>query len=601
MRSFCLLFLIYYIIKKRTDLFTGFFFARNIILFNSQYKTSIFSHRPEENPTFKEKLYYIYIFNLIKMAEVYADRPDVYFNEEEYASEEEESIAFDPNKITPQFHVQQAETALHNLKSVARESGWKKILQHKSGISVFSKPGLTADDKIPVFMGEHTIEGFTSQAIFAVIGMRKLWDDWYEEGNLVENLNETTSLTYMIMQALAGSKTRDVSLVEKIECDQNGMIYFVTTSVETPKVPRVSNRIRAHIHLNGWILEPLSYKPPRTKVIYVLQTKIKGWVPSILSKTYLARRPLVLHTIDQYLQKNGPPPMVISSTPSGSIRNSHVPSEFSSSIYQAYQANTLQSNNNSDLMEVKHLRRKISFTDIDEINSKQNNVTFLTPTTEEEIQNDPSIHQDDHESLLPSTPSSPTRPITHVQPPSLIITERIPPPPTIPPTKSIAKPVQHRHTASVQRALETFKSHLPLDGWSFYSENKNVKIYMKECDGKSTPIMRGDIVISGFTTYDILSVIKNLDTRKLWDERFEEGATYEMFSLHEHLVKTAMKGIFPISGRDFSVCGILDNDDKDTGPLQFVTTSVIDPLIPESKKTCSRRFGICRMATKPTF
>ncbi|CAB4422522.1 unnamed protein product, partial [Rhizophagus irregularis] len=25
--------------------------------------------------------------------------------------------------------------------------------------------------------------------------MRKLWDEWYEEGNLIENLDETTSLT----------------------------------------------------------------------------------------------------------------------------------------------------------------------------------------------------------------------------------------------------------------------------------------------------------------------------------------------------------------------------------------------------------------------
>lgn len=109
-----------------------------------------------------------------------------------------------------------------------------------------------------------------------------------------------------------------MSLVEKIECTQSGSIYFVSTSVETPKVPCVSNRIRAHIILNGWVLEPLSYDPPRTKATYVLQIKVKGWVPSILSKTYLARRPLVLYTIEQYLRKNGPPQMVISSTPTES-------------------------------------------------------------------------------------------------------------------------------------------------------------------------------------------------------------------------------------------------------------------------------------------
>ncbi|CAG8706239.1 14187_t:CDS:2, partial [Funneliformis mosseae] len=53
--------------------------------------------------------------------------------------------------------------------------------------------------------------------------------------------------------------------------------------------------------------------------------------------------------------------------------------------------------------------------------------------------------------------------------------------------------------------------------------------------------------------------------------------------LHEHLTRTAMKGTFPISGRDLSVCGMLHSE-EDTGILQFVTTSVVDPLIPESKK-----------------
>ncbi len=104
--------------------------------------------------------------------------------------------------------------------------------------------------------------------------------------------------------------------MEKIECNEDGTIYFVSTSVETPKVPRIVNRIRAQIQLNGWILKPLSLDPPRTKITYVLQIKIKGWVPSIVANTYLTRRPLVLHVIDQYLQKNGPPPMAVSSIPS---------------------------------------------------------------------------------------------------------------------------------------------------------------------------------------------------------------------------------------------------------------------------------------------
>jgi hypothetical protein len=97
--------------------------------------------------------------------------------------------------------------------------------------------------------------------------------------------------------------------------------------------------------------------------------------------------------------------------------------------------------------------------------------------------------------------TSPVQPL-----PPMILTEKS----TITQKKSAANPVQHRHTASLERALESFRSHIPLDGWNFHSEVKGIKIYMKEA-GKSTPIMRGHGVIAGgFTTYDILSVIKSL-------------------------------------------------------------------------------------------
>ncbi|GBC34300.2 Bet v1-like protein [Rhizophagus irregularis DAOM 181602=DAOM 197198] len=503
------------------------------------------------------------------------------YHYEEYVerlSEGDSSISFDPSKTTPQYHIQQAETALQNIKSLVKESGWKKISHHKSGVLVQSKSG-SSNDKLPIFMGEHIIDGFTPQSIFAVIGMRKLWDEWYEEGNLIENLDETTSLTYMVMQALAGSKPRDLSLVEKIECTQSGSIYFVSTSVETPKVPCVSNKIRAHIVLNGWVLEPLSYDPPRTKATYVLQIKVKGWVPSILSKTYLAKRPLVLYTIEQYLRKNGPPQMVISS-----------PTESTFSDISVNKTNTIQSNNAS----LKYPRKKMSISYLNGRNSS----TSTSPTS-------PTSPASPASSIFPTSPTSPigtTREIQNDSTPSpASLTQLHSATINLSRPKSPTKMTQHRHTESVQKAFEMFKSHLPMDDWNLYSEDKGLKIYMKEFVGKSTPIMRGDGVISGgFTTYDILSVIKNLDMRKLWDDRYDEGAIYEMFSLHERLARTSMKGTFPISGRDMSVCEMLDHE-EDTGILQFVSTSVVDQLIPESKKIVRANLDFAGWRLKPHF
>ncbi|KAI8990784.1 hypothetical protein BDF20DRAFT_908634 [Mycotypha africana] len=201
------------------------------------------------------------------------------------------------------YHVHQADNALKTLKRIILEDDWKKVLKHKSGVMVHMKNGMDKDDKTPIFKGEAVIQGFSPQSIFYVVGMRKLWDEQYEDGSLVENLTDTISLTYEAMKPTPTQKSRDSVLVEKIECTQNGAIIFACTSVETPRIPKVNGRTRANIKLQGWILEPLYGGPrPATKVIYVVQEAMKGWVPGFAKKT-LARRPLVIAKVAEYLEK----------------------------------------------------------------------------------------------------------------------------------------------------------------------------------------------------------------------------------------------------------------------------------------------------------
>ncbi|CAO3600881.1 unnamed protein product [Absidia cylindrospora] len=217
--------------------------------------------------------------------------------------------------------------ALFNLKSAVlyddqdSDSGWKKVLAHKkSGVIIRMKSPPTSslsssvlpssdnngnnNQKAPMFKGEVIFEGFTPHSIFYVIGMRKLWDQNYEDGNLVENLNETTSLTYEVCKQTSSTKSRrDLCLVEKIECTQNGTILFACTSVETPKVPRLQHRVRAQVKLMGWVLEPISSGAvPLTKVTFVIQEPVKGWM-SGLTKKSMARRPLiVISSVHNYLK-----------------------------------------------------------------------------------------------------------------------------------------------------------------------------------------------------------------------------------------------------------------------------------------------------------
>lgn len=83
----------------------------------------------------------------------------------------------DPVLSSSTYHIHQADNALLTLKHVILEDGWKKALKHKSGVIVHMKNGIHKGDKTPIFKGEAIIQGFSPQAIFYVIGMRKLWDE----------------------------------------------------------------------------------------------------------------------------------------------------------------------------------------------------------------------------------------------------------------------------------------------------------------------------------------------------------------------------------------------------------------------------------------
>jgi hypothetical protein len=91
---------------------------------------------------------------------------------------DEESFApFDPAKTTSMYHIHQSEEAMTTLKQVFRDQSWKKMNSHRS-VTTWMKPGITKDDKIPVFKGEGVVRGFEPRSIFTVISMRALWDEW---------------------------------------------------------------------------------------------------------------------------------------------------------------------------------------------------------------------------------------------------------------------------------------------------------------------------------------------------------------------------------------------------------------------------------------
>ncbi|CAG8514083.1 18432_t:CDS:2 [Dentiscutata erythropus] len=582
-----------------------------------------------------------------------------------------------------EYHIRQAEDAIKALKYTANRPGWKKVMTNKRGTVVYTKPGTILDNKVPVYMGEHEIVGYTPQAIFTVIGMRKPWDDWYEGGHLVDNLNDTTSTTYMVMHALVGSKPRDLSLVEKIECTPTGEIYFSATSIDNPKVPHVSGKIRAEMILTGWILEPLSAAPPRTRVIYINQVNVNGWSPKFLVSTVMSRRSFVLCGIEDYLVKHDQP-IMISTTPQDSPPNDSPKfSAVTSPKLSAVTSPKLSSVNSPKLSSVSSpiLSPKISsvrspilspklssvsspirspklsssripedpkFIPLDsnglyekpktkKINDK-NLLPLISPDISSQVKTSPrsmSITSSKQSSTIspidpppmpalplpilpissthvysphasPSHVSSPHASPSHVSPsrassphtpaspsfvsPSVVLEESLI-------SQSLKK---DRHKGSANNVLSKLKTLASnLDGWEFYKEEQGVDIYTREGITNSIPMTRGDIKITGrHKPEDILSIISELEMRKLWDDRFDESVNIERLGQNEFLNKLSMNRNFPISRRDLATVCIIERD-PETGTIWHASTSVADPLIPESKKHVRANLAIAGWQIRP--
>ncbi|KAF9139584.1 hypothetical protein BGX30_007812 [Mortierella sp. GBA39] len=225
----------------------------------------------------------------------------------------------DPQKRTKEYHMEQSMQAIEHLKVASRPNGWKKVDKHKSGCTVYQSTTATTipshgDHKYPAFKGEHVIHGHKAQDVFAIVGVRKLWDDWYDELSCVETYDDTTNLMYMVMKGTLSSKTRDVSMVERIEIESDGTIYFAACSVDSTKIPRIAGKHRSEIFLAGWIIQPLPSNPPITKVTYVIQTDLLNRLPKFIAKRSLAKRALVATVIETHLKKNGSPSTAVTST-----------------------------------------------------------------------------------------------------------------------------------------------------------------------------------------------------------------------------------------------------------------------------------------------
>ncbi|KAK3828904.1 MAG: hypothetical protein J3Q66DRAFT_275962, partial [Benniella sp.] len=484
----------------------------------------------------------------------------------------------DPHMQTKESHIEQAVQAIQVLKAASKPAGWKKVLKHKSGCLVYQSSGHS--DKHPTFKGEHVIRGYRAQEVFSVVGVRKLWDDWYDELRLVESYDDATNLMYMVMKGTLSSKTRDISMVERIEVERDGTIYFASCSVESSKLPRISGKVRADIFVAGWIIQPLPSNPPITKITYVIQTDLLSRLPKFIARRALAKRPLVITTIETHLRKNGVP-----MAQSSRVLSNANPSAERPDLPQVVTPAT------PPLTPTTSIDGKDTTSDSEASTSTKVMVGHRSPK-----------HNASLDSILPARPSSMAFAAHGILAPSDMMDARrnstlVSRSPSFAPRHSHILPFRARKALAMFKVLAAS----PEDRWRPGPSDGVFKHYSRVISGAGLPMLRGEGVISGgWTVEQINAAIESAGCRQIWDERFENLSIAETFNSNEYLFHITLRGIGSLTGRDLAGVTIIDRDPQ-TSALYNVSTSVLDNTIPEDPSRVRAILELSGWSLRPIF
>lgn len=96
-------------------------------------------------------------------------------------------------------------------------------------------------------------------------------------------------------------------------------------------------------------------------------------------------------------------------------------------------------------------------------------------------------------------------------------------------------------------------------GWSLVANRNGLYTRRKMMQSISPTVIvqRGDKVVEGLTAEDILSVISNVQCRKVWDERVESTTNLESYGNGASTGFFTTKGSFPFRGRAFSLASLV--------------------------------------------
>ncbi|ORX61980.1 Bet v1-like protein [Hesseltinella vesiculosa] len=141
----------------------------------------------------------------------------------------------------------------------------------------------------------------------------------------------------------------------------------------------------------------------------------------------------------------------------------------------------------------------------------------------------------------------------------------------------VAEIPRQRHQDTLDRGMAVFRKITgSLDGWTFVQEKNGVKLYNRQPDNPSEPlIVRGDYHYPGAkdcTPLDFSGITCYAGCRRIWDNRFADSDYLYYRTRYSALLYTTTKPTWPVSARDFLNVTLRE----DHGDVMFLGTFAVE-------------------------
>uniref|UniRef100_A0A8C2JY24 START domain-containing protein 1 n=1 Tax=Cyprinus carpio TaxID=7962 RepID=A0A8C2JY24_CYPCA len=189
------------------------------------------------------------------------------------------------------FYLKQGEAALNEaLKIVESEDGWELETAEKNGDVIYSKV-LTGNRK--VFRLEAELNASPEELheilFFRVEEMHE-WNPSVRRIKVLKHVGRNTMVTHEVSSEMAGNLIgqRDFLSVRH-SSKRESRVYLGGASTRLESLPPLPGFVRAEDGPTCIILHPLQDRPDRSRLIWLLNMDVKGWLPQSLVNKALPR------------------------------------------------------------------------------------------------------------------------------------------------------------------------------------------------------------------------------------------------------------------------------------------------------------------------